>query len=208
MVVSLTAVAPSPANAEFFIDLYGGAAIHEDEKITVKVDGVEPGSGSHGETDFKNSGVMGARVGYYLKKYYYLGLALDGSYFNVDNKMADVDVYSASLLFMVRVPLVESARLQLYGSAGPGIFNSEYEADLGHSPRFTGADEFSDRSTEVGLDARAGLAVMLHKNFGIFGEYRFTYFEPGYQDRVMGSNITIDTTFATHHILGGVSFRF
>ena len=46
--------------------------------------------------------------------------------------------------------------------------------------------------------------------FGIFLEYRFTYFEPEYKDKISASSATekIDTEFGTHFLMFGFTIRW
>ena len=60
----------------------------------------------------------------------------------------------------------------------------------------------------VGVDVRGGLALMLTKNIGIFGEYRFTHVKPDFGLDIVDVNFKAKTTFDTHHVVGGLTFRF
>jgi hypothetical protein len=58
---------------------------------------------------------------------------------------------------------------------------------------------------------------MITPGFGLFGEYRYTYVEPEFEDEVdafdndfgfFETDIDIDPEIETHHIVFGASFRF
>jgi opacity protein-like surface antigen len=72
----------------------------------------------------------------------------------------------------------------------------------------SGFPDFSDEQVNVGLDAKAGLSIDITEKISGFTEYRFTYFNPEYDDSFAGQKVEIETDFYTHHILFGISFRF
>ena len=58
----------------------------------------------------------------------------------------------------------------------------------------------------LGAEARVGLTWLLHRNVGLFAEYRLTHVAiPDGSDR---DGERVDATLNTHHVLGGVSLRF
>ena len=92
---------------------------------------------------------------------------------------------------------------------GPGLFLSDTKVDI----QLSGQDKTSsDTTVDIGLDTRAGLAWRLFKSFAVFGEYRFTYFEGNYEDKVSSAGteikVKVDTKNYVHHFLFGVSYRF
>ena len=49
---------------------------------------------------------------------------------------------------------------------------------------------------------------MLYPSFGLFTEYRATYFEPDFDDSAAGSSSRAGLESLTHHVLFGTTFRF
>jgi opacity protein-like surface antigen len=76
-------------------------------------------------------------------------------------------------------------------------FNSEFN---GQPVRLSG----SETDTSFGIKAGLGAAFSIHKNVALFGEYRFTHFSPD----VEVSGVKVETNLNTHHLIGGISFRF
>ena len=203
-VLAWLVTAALPASAEWVTDLYLGAAITQKEDVTIKIAGV----GASEKVNFDTSFTLGARVGYWFEGLPWLGLALDASFFNPD---ADLTVYPISPLLMLRWPLFTSTQfpkgqLQPYAGVGPGLFISTTKIDLRPELEAT----FSDTSIDFGLDVRAGLAWLFAKNTAFFVEYRFTHVRPSFEDHVGFANLrtTVETNLNTHHLLGGISFRF
>jgi opacity protein-like surface antigen len=202
LVVTLTAacilVAATGSSAEWFTDVYWGAAFTQAEDTTAAIPtlGVRVTEKSNPGT----SGSIGGRAGYWFRV---PGIAIDASHCAPGE---DLNIFPVSLLVMLRWPVQVSARfprgqVQPYVAAGPGLFISRTDADvLG--------EKFSDTSADVGLDARAGITWMFAPGIGFFGEYRFTHFEAGYEDTVFGLRTTLDTKVPTHHLVVGGTFRF
>jgi len=202
LLASLT-IGTLPVSGEGFLDLYAGAAFTRDADTTVT--GIPF---FLGEIQFDTGFVGGTRIGYWFEGAPWLGLALDGSWFRLDTDPSggEVTVIPVSGLLMVRLPLGKNrdfpkGQVQPYFGIGPSAFISELAAKL--TPLGVPV-RFSDTAVHAGLDARAGLAVLPHKNVGLFVEYRYTSFEPKWREH--GSTVDIDMN--THHVVGGISFRF
>jgi hypothetical protein len=64
---------------------------------------------------------------------------------------------------------------------------------------------------DVGFDGRAGLAIQLSRSFALFGEYRYTYVEPHFEDEIdvasapfsFETDVDIEPDLATHHVVFG-----
>jgi hypothetical protein len=122
----------------------------------------------------------------------------------------DINVTAITLDFLFRLPLFKSddfpsGRLQPYLTVGPGLFITEAKGEIKgefNGQPFRGGRTETD--TSFGMLAGAGLAFNIHKNVALFGEYRFTHFSPD----VEVSGIKFETNLNTHHLIGGISFRF
>ena len=195
--LAVTVSAPAPARAETFLELYGGGAFPWDTDTTVS----GPGFVLIGESPYKDSFVVGGRVGYYFEGAPWLGLALDVSYFEADIDLpggAENDVVPVSLLLMLRAPLVRTpafprGRLQPYVGIGPSLVYSR--SKVGSS---------TDTSFDPGFDFRMGLTWMLTRTVGLFAEYRYSYLQPDYD--LNGEHV--EPEFSVNHIAVGLTFRF
>lgn len=189
---------PAPSRAEMLFDLYGGGAFPMDSDTTIS----GPNYVIIGESSYKESFVVGGRVGYYFDRGVpWLGFALDVSYFQADIDLpngAKNEVVPFSLLAMFRAPLIWSpefprGRLQPYVGMGPSFVYSKSKSGTA-----------SDTSFDIGFDLRLGLTWMLTRNVGLFGEYRFSWVQPGY-DLNEGH---VEPEFAVNHLAAGLTFRF
>jgi opacity protein-like surface antigen len=228
-------LAPSSAPAQGFFDIYVGAAFPQKSEVDTSADDpiVAEMIAYSSDVDWETSPSLGIRGGYWFTEpgLNFIGIALDASYYQVheDSSFAPLDVYLTPLtpLLMLRIPIgadeyFPGGRVQPYGAVGPGFTVSSAFADLDDlvddfSGLDTRLDDFDDASFDVGLDARAGIAFMITPGFGLFGEYRYTYVEPEFEDEVdafdndfgfFETDIDIDPEIETHHIVFGASFRF
>jgi hypothetical protein len=167
----------------------------------------------------------------------FLGIGLDASYYGASGEVrcvpplcpsgadidTDLDIFVTPLtpLLMLRIPLgaseeIPGGRVQPYGAVGPSFTVSyafsEFD-DLGGDVGLF--DDYEAASFDIGLDARGGLAIQLSRHFALFGEYRYTYVETEFEDEVDDvfsfdgdTDIDLDATLETHHVLFGLSFRF
>jgi hypothetical protein len=84
--------------------------------------------------------------------------------------------------------------------------------DVEYSSRSFGLPPIHDSDASIGLDTRAGFTFLVHRNFGLFIEYRYTYFrayaDNDDEDFFFGSPFEAAASFNTHHFYGGFTFRF
>jgi hypothetical protein len=194
---------PSLAAGEASLGIYGGIASPSDNKLEVR--------GRKKRPDWDENFTVGTRLAYWFvdEKYSlnaaWFGLALDLSYFQTESKNFDTDVYVVPItgLFMFRYP---GKFLQPYVGVGGGFFFSYADgADL--SSVGLGSVNYGDESRDFGFDARAGLALKFEK-VSIFGEGRYTYFEPHYKDKVSGIDVHKSTDFEVYHLVLGLAYHF
>ena len=101
-------------------------------------------------------------------------------------------VFAADLLLRwryLRTPDIPNGRLQPYITVGPAFLVTDPD-DLG---------------TTLGFKVAGGFAWQFTRHLAVFGEYRFTQFKP---DDVEVGGLEYSATVSTHHVLGGLSFRF
>jgi hypothetical protein len=121
-VFALISVRPALIRAEWFTDLYLGAAITDDSEV--KVDRYFPRQSASERTSYDTSFTFGGRIGYWLDVFHYLGFAADLSYFEADSEKVDFSIIPHSILFMLRWPLLISddyphGKIQPYLGGGP-----------------------------------------------------------------------------------------
>jgi len=218
-----------PAAAEWFADLYGGAAFTESHHISLdgNLDGAHV-AGLITGVSFDTSFSVGGRFGYWFESLKFFGLGLDASHFRPDIRaqrvwakgaitdsrgvllgvpisvsgteplrLSEVDfrVTVVSFDLMLRWPLLVSTnfpngQLQPYVTAGPGIYISDLQG--------------LDTAASHGVKTGGGVIWELTKNVGVFAEYRYTHLRPS----LHSGGIVLKTHLSTHHLLGGISFRF
>jgi opacity protein-like surface antigen len=229
LVLLLFAIA-TPVRAEWFADLYGGAAYtpRSDVTLVVRPPGMNADHVFH-DVKWDPSGELGARAGYWLDRAPWYGVGLDVFRFdaNIPGQVADTTISGvtapASLQAIdfavgaigfdavrLRYPLLASpeypqGQLRPYVSAGPALFRVRV--------RNRGNGELTNRAatdSALGYKLGAGLSWQLTQSAALFGEYRYTHFhaEPDLQGTITGARIPMPFTLNTHHFVAGVSFSF
>lgn len=219
----------SPSSAEWYADLYGGGSftMNHDIKETSSLGFTAMWS----DMKFKTSGTVGGRAGYWFEQLPWYGIGIDVFYFQptADSQTAvvtipglgsaavPIDKVSLSVIgigfdvLRLRLPLLKSeeyphGQLQPYFTAGPAIFKTRIKDTTNFAP-----GSQSDTDTSLGVKVGAGLSFQVTQWFSLFGEYRFTRFraEGTFQDMTPPpSQEILKTDLNTHHLIGGVSFRF
>ncbi len=217
-VISLMAIVPTIASAEWCTDFHFGLARTRDAEVDVEISSSSLGfvrvHSATEKADFGTSLAFGGRIGYWFENLRWLGLALDLSFFEAEDEAVDITAIPLSLLVMFRWPLLKAekfpkGRLQPYAGIGPGFFYSYSRVDFG--PRLP--ETVSGYSSDLGVDVRAGIAWQFHKHMAMFGEYRYTRVSIEFEQTDIlygfaGNRETFDTTVKTNHFLIGISFRF
>jgi opacity protein-like surface antigen len=203
------------ASAEWFFDLYGGAAFPMDPDLTVTGEG-----GAHDTVRGHSDPVwtVGGRGGYWFDRGpRWLGVAVDISYFEPEfspsggtGNVAKLDIQTLTVtpLAMFRWPLLESpehpnGRLQPYVGIGPGVFHQKGTVQFR-----SGAGDISEEGFKVGVDVRAGVAYEFLPNWALFVEYRFTHVSDSVEGHSNGQQTTVDFDVNTNAVLLGVGYRF
>jgi opacity protein-like surface antigen len=200
VVLTVLAVA-SEASAQWFLDAYLGPALTSDSKLEFTAFNEQQRQNVIG----RSSPSFGVRVGRWLDDLQipFVGVAFDVSYFR---PAADVQTVPLSLLLMARYGFlkddeVPDGRLQPYVGIGPGFFISNLNGIIG-------SQSGDSTSRDIGLDTRVGLAYRFDSNWAGFAEYRFTRVSPTWKVDIFNGTTDATTTFNTHHIVLGVSYRF
>lgn len=200
----MTATAPS--NETWFVDLYLGGVVAEDGDVDGKASPFGVTINDSAKADYDNTYTGGGRVGFWSPSTPWIGCALDVSYFKLEADGTETKVLPVSALAVLRYP---GDKLQPYIGVGAGVFFTDTKVDI----QLAGENEnFSDSAIDFGLDTRAGLAWKVFRRFALFGEYRFTYFEAEYNEKISSSgtetNVDIKTKNKIHYFLLGLSYRF
>ena len=206
---------PLPIRGEWLADLYLGAAITDGSEV--EVESYFPRESASERTSYDPSFTFGGRFGYWLDLFHYCGFAGDLSYFQADSEKVDFTIVPFSILLMFRWPLLTSedyphGKIQPYLGGGPSVIYYDMSVDF----RPAVSEKVSDWGFENGWDFRTGLLWQLHKNFGLYGEYRYTHYKINYRDEteewILGfeprTRLKVETTLDTHHFLTGIAFRF
>lgn len=218
----MTAFTHAAERREYFFDIYGGNAGTQGDTIRGEYQYVSifgNSSREHFRARYGNdeSPVYGARFGRWMDAVPWLGFALDGSYFIINDADIDLDmdVFVLTPLVMARYPIIVSddfpdGRLQPYLAAGTATAWVDTSLTYDDGSEQT---SFSDFAEGIGPDLRIGSTVMFSKNLGVFIEYRYTYIkvESNMNDDwvFLGGQITgMETTLSTQYITGGISIRF
>ncbi|MGB5351214.1 MAG: hypothetical protein WBN10_16535 [Polyangiales bacterium] len=211
-------VTPSPKpprqrtrRGEVFSDIYLGAAVTTD--ATVTLDGVlqEESLLCGAECSSTKSPVGGLRVGWFVGRFPWLGVAGDFSVFIQSwgiQSPYQVSVIPISALLMFRAPLVRTpehpnGRAQPYLAVGPSLILST--AKLAEGLAATGTARVdTDTAVDPGLDARVGIRLIASSWISVVLEYRATYFKPTWQ--IQGRSV--DTSVWTNHYIIGLGIHY
>jgi opacity protein-like surface antigen len=195
-----------PSKETWFADLYLGGVVPEKGNVNWEAAPFGVSINDSAKADYDNTYIVGGRAGFWSPSNRWMGLALDVSYFELEADGTETKVLPVSALVMLRYP---GDRLQPYIGIGAGVFFTDTKVDI----QLSGENKnFSDTAVDFGLDTRAGLAWRLFRRFAIFGEYRFTYFEADYSDKIDSggteSDVNIEIDNKVHYFLFGFSYRF
>ncbi|MBH0199698.1 MAG: porin family protein [Nitrospira sp.] len=218
---------PPVSLAEPVVSLYGGGAFPQSSTVTTTVQRTPcficPTSTVTGSrrVNFDSSPTIGGRVGYWVDRVPWFGVAFDMSYFGarasgIDSN-AQFEVIPLSFLAMFRVPLFTSenyprGRMRPYAAVGPSFVLALASTDFGQTVPSVG----QEWSKSAGLDIRAGLDWMFAPHLAVFTEYRFFYTHikaescntSGSFSLCFGSNDIITSTLQTHMISAGLAYHF
>jgi hypothetical protein len=199
--IALMLILPGSANAERFADLMVGFSYTQDSDLSFASGDTRVES----DISFDGSFAIGYRLGYWFEGQPEFGLALEAD--------------SVTPLVMLRLPLSISQKYPKgewapFIAGGPGIFFSKMKYEVANSPvpdiigMPTVTGEYKDDQIDIGLDLRAGVKKMMAPNWALSLEYRFFWFEPEYDDNVLGSSVQTGVDLYTHSLMIGVTFNY
>lgn len=189
-----------------FSDLYIGAAVTTD--ATVQLDGFiqEESLLCGAECSSTKSPVGGLRIGWFSKRFAWLGVAGDFSVFIQSwgiQSPYQVNVIPISALAMFRAPLVRSpeypnGRAQPYLAIGPSLIISSAKLAEGLAALGT-ARVSTDTTADAGFDGRVGIRLVASSWISVVLEYRATYFKPTW---ILDGRRVETTVWTNHYIIG------
>ena len=168
--IPLGMYSPDSALAEFYIAGMGGYVVPNDFS---DVEGEDTLSGvSFGDLTLKDSAMVGAKIGYYLPKWNWLGVETEAFSAWPDIKAqtvsgglsttgTDVRIITWGLNGVVRYP---GERIQPYAGAGLGVFFAHQDTRFG---------SYSDNWVP-GLNLLAGIRGFVTDSIALFAEYKYT----------------------------------
>jgi hypothetical protein len=190
------------------------------------VEGTGLASGnSFGDIGLKNSGVYGAKLGYFLPdRLNWLGLEIEG--FNTTPHIKESSFSTSSHLRVTTLAFNAIARakmmcdydddrradsprprdtdsrrdfcrLQPYVGAGLGLFFA----------RASSAGSSVSDNAVPGLNALAGVRYYITRGVAVFGEYKYNRVNLDF-DNLGGTGAGLSGTYSVSHVVGGLSFHF
>ncbi len=223
---------PLHASAEWYADLYGGATHTPRSDVTLIIR-LPSGPFDHVFHDVKwdDSASVGGRAGYWFETVPWLGVGLDVFHFGSNlstqtvlltisaigfsgsAQLQAIDFSITAIAFDVvrlRWPLLTTAefpkgQLQPYFTVGPALFITRAKDTTNFTP-----NNQSVTDTSVGVKVGTGVAWQFFEHVALFGEYRFTHVstEPTFFSAISSIPVPLKTDLNSHHLIGGVSFRF
>ena len=219
----LPIAAHADAGGEGFVDLYLGRNGNWRTDVSVSETTSSGTTSAAAAVDSSSSTEGGIRFGVWFPRYHWFGMGLDLGYAHAGGPGVDIDAFPMTLLVALRAPLFPTAdrpggRLQPYAMAGVSFYITEVSVHLdgmgGTSNQMSWPWPYAPNGGNhvVGPYLAAGLAWQPTKSFALFGEYRHTSFDVGYDTTNSWiwptMNGRVDTTVRADRILFGISHRF
>jgi hypothetical protein len=219
----LLIAAQTSAWAEGFLDLYVGAANTWRADVSVSETTSSGTTSARASIDLPSSTEFGIRFGAWFPTYNWFGLGIDWGYAHAKGPGVDINAFPMTILLALRAPLFPTpdrpgGRLQPYAMAGVSFYIADVSVQLdgmgGSSSQVSWPMPYSASSTDkvFGPYLAAGLAWQPTKSLAIFGEYRNSSFDVGFDTTnsffFPTMNGRVDTTIRSDRILFGISHRF
>jgi len=207
--------------AEGFFDLYVGVAKNHEADVSVSETTSSGTTSAAASIDLSSSTEFGARFGAWHPTYNWVGMGIDMGYLHAEGPGVDLTALPVTLLLALRAPLfptpeIIGGRLQPYAMAGVSFYITDVSVRLdgmgGSSYQLSWPWPNTSVDKVVGPYLAAGLAWQAKKSFAVFGEYRYSSFDVGFDTTnsflFPTMNGRVDTTVKSERILFGISYRF
>ena len=216
-------VAQSNARAEGFLDLYLGTAGNWRADASVSETTSSGTTSATATIDLPSTTEFGIRIGAWVPAYNWFGMGIDLGYSRAESSGAKIRAYPMSLFLALRAPLfptseISGGRLQPYAMGGLSFYITDLSVEIdglgGSSSQISWPMPYSGNSTDkvFGPYLAAGLAWQPTKRFALFGEFRHTSFDVGYDtaNAFLFPTATgrVDSTVRADRVLLGISYRF
>ena len=179
-----------------------------------------PGS-TISDQSLKTSGLYGAKLGHYFQSVPWLGLEAEIYsttphikqqsiiFSGPSGPVGSVDTPGVNFRVVTFAPLnltlrYHKTRLQPYIAVGPGIFNARIK-----DPSLT--SDNTQSSTNLGLNAQAGLRYYITRHFTVFAEGKYNHVRFHFPETPPGSNFNLfgfNGTYNMFHVAFGLSYNF
>ncbi|HWS16320.1 MAG TPA: outer membrane beta-barrel protein, partial [Candidatus Methylomirabilis sp.] len=209
------------AVAEGFLDLYGTPSMNATADVRVSETRTSGTTSAAASIDLSSSKEFGARFGAWFPPYNWVGLAMDVGYLQAEGPGVDITALPLSLLFALRAPLfgtpdLPGGRLQPYAMAGVTFYKLDISVQLdgmgGSSTNWSWPGVTNSDDKVIGPYLSAGVAWQPARNLAVFGEYRYSTFDVGYDttDSWIFPSMRgrVDATVDSSRLLFGISYRF
>ena len=218
---ALLIVAQANAGDDGFFDLYVGVAKNNKADVNVSETASSGTTSAAASIDLSSSTEFGIRFGAWHPTYNWIGLGMDLGYLHAEAPGVDITAFPMTILLAARAPLFPTperpgGRLQPYAMAGVSFYITDISVQLdgmgGSSFQSSWPWPTTYKDPVVGPYLAAGLAWQPTKSLAIFGEYRYTSFDVGFDTTnslfFPTRNGRVDTTVRSDRILFGISHRF
>jgi len=208
--------------AEGFVDLYVGVLNNNKADVRISETTSSGTTSASASIDLSSSKEFGVRFGVWGDSTYkWVGMGIDVGYLHADGPGVDITALPFTLLLSLRAPLfptpeIPRGRLQPYVMAGVSFYITDVSVQLdgmgGSSNQMSWPWPNTSADKVYGPYLAAGLAWQPTRTLAIFGEYRHSSFDVGFDTTNSWiwptANGRVDTTIRADRILFGISHRF
>ena len=211
------------ARAEGFAELYLGTAGNWRADTSVSETRSSGTTSAAATIDLPSPTEFGLRFGAWHPTHDYVGMGIDFGYAHASAPGVEITTFPMSILLALRSPLLRTpdkpqGRLQPYAMAGVSFYIADVSFRLdgmgGDSYQVSWPMPYATNTVNkvFGPYLAAGLAWQPTKRLAIFGEYRYTSFDVGYDTTnslfFPTANGRVDSTVRADRVLFGISHRF
>ncbi len=173
------------------------------------------------DQSLKTSILYGAKVGHYFKSVPWLGIEAEVynttphikqqsiTFSGPSGPVGSIELPGVNFRVLTLAPLnltlrYHKTRLQPYIAVGPGIFFARIS-----DPSLT--SDNTQSSTNIGLNAQAGLRYYITRHFTVFAEGKYNHVRFHFDETPPGSNFNLfgfNGTYNMYHVAFGLSYNF